>query len=271
VGSWTCGITSWREVRRADRWHRSGPGNPRRWLHTENGSDPSTGRWPTLLRATPLAPPCGSYRTTRSLYSSYGATVNAAFERLFPHPSEVARTSALRRSKNKTWKPVAPVPVLVATPGPNHTVLAGRARACPSISPQRSPTVNHGHRPMTLTCATAGWPAAQRCFPSSWWRGHARRLPRRLRRLAREYRGRPGRTSPRSYRGAHGPGYEGTRGRAGAASIRVGRTTMVTSGHPTRRSAWPRAGRSIPRSSLTTTRSRRRPCPRRAPSNGPQG
>jgi hypothetical protein len=52
------------------------------------GSNPLTGLWPTLLLAAPLAPPCGSYRTTRFVYSLYRATVNAAFEGLLPHPGE---------------------------------------------------------------------------------------------------------------------------------------------------------------------------------------
>jgi hypothetical protein len=102
VGSWTCGITSSREVRGADG-RRSGTGvqadgSMRRRQRSADRSvaDP--------LLATPLAPPCGSYRTTRSVYSSYRATVNAAFEWLFPHPSEVGRTSALRSIKNRTWK-----------------------------------------------------------------------------------------------------------------------------------------------------------------------
>jgi hypothetical protein len=103
VGSWTCGITSSREVRGADGWHRSGTG-----VQTDGsmgkGSDPLTGRWPTRCSRPPWHLPCGSYRTTRSVYSSYRATVNAAFEWLFPHPSEVGRTSALRSIKIRTWK-----------------------------------------------------------------------------------------------------------------------------------------------------------------------
>ena len=76
------------------------------WAH----SDPLTGRWPTLLLAPPRAPPCGSHCATRSVYSSYSATVNAAFEWLFPSTSAGPRTSALRSIENKTWKPSLAIP-----------------------------------------------------------------------------------------------------------------------------------------------------------------
>src|SRR5215218_6896259 len=56
VGSWTCGITSWREVRRADGWQRSGNWRPGRWVHAQKGSDPLIGWWPTPLLAPPWHP-----------------------------------------------------------------------------------------------------------------------------------------------------------------------------------------------------------------------
>jgi len=71
----------------------------------------------------------------------------------------------------------------------------------------------------------------------------------------REDGDRPGRPSPRPYCVPYGPGHEGTRAALGPRSIRAGRTTQGTSGHPTHRSTRPPPGRSIPRSSLTTTRS----------------
>jgi hypothetical protein len=37
----------------------------------------------------------------------------------------------------------------------------------PSSSPQRTPTVNSGHRPNWLSCTMAGCRAARGCFPSS--------------------------------------------------------------------------------------------------------
>jgi hypothetical protein len=102
------------------------------------------------------------------------------------------------------------------------------------------------------------------CFPSSCCTG-----------LHRPCRTRPadpvpGRGGPER-REASAPGRDRTlaRGAAlGPRSIRVDRTTTGTSGHPTRRSAWPLAGRSIARSSLTTTRSSgscRAPCGRLPP------
>jgi hypothetical protein len=57
--------------------------------------------------------------------------------------------------------------VLVATPGPNHVVLAGRALYVPKHQGATVAHVNRGHRPKPLTCATAGERATQQRFPSS--------------------------------------------------------------------------------------------------------
>ena len=88
----------------------------------------------------PRAPP-GSYRATRSVYSSYTATVNAAFEWLFPNTSAGQRTSALRSIENKTWKARLVVPV----PGHARSEPCCPCRPCPVRAPssgsQRSPAV----------------------------------------------------------------------------------------------------------------------------------
>jgi hypothetical protein len=99
-----------------------------------------------------------------------------------------------------------------------------------------------------------------------------RRLPRRLRRLAHENGGRPWRALPRSHRSTkrtrlrgHAGPHWGREASGSAGQPRVGADTQ------TRRPAQALAGRSIARSSLTTTRPRRhRPCPRCAPSSGSQ-
>jgi hypothetical protein len=80
-------------------------------------------------------------------------------------------------------------------------------------------------------------------------------LPRRLRRLARENGVAQDGSYPSRTVIPIGSGYEGTWAALGPRSILISRTTTVTSGHPTRRPARPLAGRSIARSSLTTTRS----------------
>jgi hypothetical protein len=92
----------------------------------------------------------------------------------------------------------------------------------------------------------------------------ASRLPRPFG-LARESGGRPGRASPARTVVPHGRDHEGSGAAAGPRSIRAGRTTTGTSGHPNRSSALPRTGRSIAQSSLRTTRSSassRAPCGR---------
>jgi hypothetical protein len=63
----------------------------------QKARDPLTGRWPTPLLA-PRAPPSGGLSPRLSVYSSYTATVNAAFE-WPPNTSVGQRTSALRSIK----------------------------------------------------------------------------------------------------------------------------------------------------------------------------
>ena len=128
---------------------------PRPMAHGHIASDPLTGRLPTLLLAPPRAPPCGSYRVTRSVYSSYTATVNAAFEWLFHNTSAGQRTSALRSIDNKTWK------ASLALPVPGHArsepccPLPAVPGTCSKQRSQRSPAVNRGQSPWPLTRASA--------------------------------------------------------------------------------------------------------------------
>ena len=82
------------------------------------------------------------YRATRSVYSSYTATVNAAFEWLFPNTSAGRRTGALRSIENKTWKARLVVPVPTRR-SPNHVVVAGRALY---VLKQRFPAVASSRR-----------------------------------------------------------------------------------------------------------------------------
>ena len=92
----------------------------------------------------PLAPPCGSYRTTRSVYSSYRATVNAAFEGLLPYPGEVEHTGALRSIKNRTWKAgLAPYPCWWPRQARTTLSLAAVPCTCPK---QRVPAVANGQQ-----------------------------------------------------------------------------------------------------------------------------
>jgi hypothetical protein len=62
-------------------------------------------------------------------------------------------------------------PAPMSARSPVNRVTRYRRRPCPrralSSGPRRSPTVNSGQLPESLSCASARWRAAQQCFPSS--------------------------------------------------------------------------------------------------------